>query len=174
MTVSLEVLRQAVLKAARDGVLELQMSLAEEGTYAISQFQWEWYGPAGPDNRNIVDTEALMRSIKPSAVEVSTSSVTASLEWDPTDPLTGEHYADLVHNGEEGYFWDEESDKTYDYTARPWTFLLMPSDQRPVEMIGTTKGLDPESLPTDSWDAAFKRFKVTFRNSLATRVRVIG
>ena len=166
--------------------MELQM--VDESFRAIESFQWEWNGPIS-DQRAIIDTGALMNSIELGSVESEQNSISFSLRWDPVDPGTdpthgveggqigpqqGKHYASLVHNGQAGYFQGEEGgDFAKDYTARPWTFLLIPAEQRDDSEIYTDTGPATESLPEDGWEAAMKAFDQALRQQLTTQFQVI-
>ena len=166
-------LRSAVMNAAQQAMGELQAQMILESYQAIGEFQWEWNGPISGD-RPIIDTGNLMNSLEPSAVNVQQNRLSFTLSWDPVDPESGKHYASLVHDGQAGYFGNEEGgDFAKDYTARPWTFLLIPAEQRDDSRINTDTGPTPESLPEDGWEAALKAFQQAFRQQLSTQFKVI-
>lgn len=170
----LEEFRNAVLAAAEQAMQEMELQMVDESFRAIEEFQWEWNGPVS-DERAIIDTGNLMRSIELGPVERKQNKIGFSLTWDPVDPETGDHYADLVHNGQIGYFEDEEGgDFAKDYTARPWTFLLIPADQRDDTELNTDTGPTPESLPEDGWEAALQVFNRSLMSGLSRSFRVVG
>lgn len=162
-----------MLQAAETAMGEMQAQMALESYKAIEEFEWEWNGPKA-NERNIMDTGNLMESLTPSEVTVEPNHIRFQLKWDAVDPETGKHYAELVHNGRAEYFYDEEKEVTYDYTARPWTFLLIPADQRDEEQLSTSTGPVPQSLPEDGWEAAVQAFKEALRQQIAKRYKVLG
>ena len=151
--------------------------MVDESFLAIESFQWEWNGPIS-DQRAIIDTGALMNSIELSGVEMQQNSISFSLRWDPVDPAPNpkrdKHYASVVHDGAAGYFEGEEGgDFAKDYTARPWTFLLIPEEQRDDSAVNTDTGPTTESLPEDGWQAALKALNQSLRQQLSTQFKVI-
>lgn len=189
MSVLLGEFRTAVLAAAAEAVAKMQYQMMVESEVAIREFQWEWKGPISGD-RPIIDTGALMNSIEPSPVEIKGNSITFSLKWDPVDkekdigetPMRwqvpedqdGFHYASLVHDGKRAYFRLRDGGKRRDYTARPWTFLLMPAEQRDDSQLNTEIGPSVDSLPEDGWEACLKAFSQSFRQELSRTMKVIA
>lgn len=166
-------LRTAVLNAAQQAMGELQAQMIVESYGAIESFQWNWEGPIS-DERPIIDTGNLMNSLDPSGIQLKQNSISFSLTWDPVDPETGKHYGELVHDGQAGYFVDDEGgDFAHDYTARPWTFLLIPAEQRDEELLNTDTGPTPESLPEDGWEAGLQAFQRTFAQELSRQFKVV-
>lgn len=166
-------LYEVMLQAAETAMGEMQVQMALEANRAIEEFEWEWNGPRA-DERNIMDTGNLMESLVPSDVSVEQNHIRFSMKWDAVDPETGKHYAELVHNGQEEYFYDEEKDVAYDYTARPWTFLLIPAEARDEGQVNTSTGPVPQSLPEDGWEAALEAFRGALRQQIAKRYKVVG
>jgi len=165
--------RTAVLAAAEQAMQQMQVQMLMEAETAIQDFEWEWNGPIS-GRRSIIDTGNLMNSVAWSDVEVQQNSITYSLSWDPVDPETGKHYGALVHDGQAGYFEDEDGgDFAKDYTARPWTFLLIPADQRDDSQVNTDTGPTTESLPEDGWEAALQAFSTRLRQELARSMKVV-
>jgi hypothetical protein len=164
--------RAAVLAAAEQAMGQMQFQMLAEAETAISDFVWEWNGPIS-GRRSIIDSGNLMRSVEWSDVEVQQNSITFSLSWDPVDPESGKRYGALVHDGQAGYFEGEEGgDFAKDYTARPWTFLLIPADQRDDSDINTDTGPATQSLPEDGWEAALTAFNRSLRQELSRSMKV--
>jgi len=167
--------RTAVLAAAEQAMVQMQFQMLSEAETAIQDFEWEWNGPIS-NRRSIIGTGRLMNSVEWSDVEVHQNSITFSLVWHPIDPepTRTKDYADLVHDGQAGYFEDEEGgDFAKDYTARPWTFLLIPADQRDDSQVNTDTGPTTESLPEDGWEAALQAFSTRLRQELARSMKVV-
>lgn len=166
--------RAAVVAAAQQAMAQMQFQMLSEAETAIQDFQWEWNGPIS-GRRSIIDTGNLMNSVEWSDVELQQNRITFSLSWDPVDPDTGVHYGSLVHDGEAGYFEDDEGgDFAKDYTARPWTFLLIPAEQRDDSRLNTDTGPTPESLPEDGWEASLQAFNRSLRQELSRTMKVIA
>ena len=164
--------RAAVVAAAQQAMAQMQFQMLAEAETAIQEFRWEWKGPIS-DRRAIIDTGNLMNSVEWSDVELQQNSITYSLSWDPVDPETGEHYGTLVHDGQAGYFEDDEGgDFAKDYTARPWTFLLIPAEQRDDSSLNTDIGPSTESLPEDGWEASLQAFTRSLRQELSRSMKV--
>jgi len=165
-------LRSAVIAAATVAMQEMELQMVDESYLAIEGFEWEWNGPVS-DQRSIIDTGNLMNSVEIGNVELKQNRITFSLTWDPVDPETGEHYAELVHNGEPAYFEDDDGFPK-DYTARPWTFLLIPAEQRDDSQVRTDTGPTPESLPEDGWESALQSFKRAMGRELSRTFKVLN
>lgn len=164
-------LQAAVIAAATVAMQEMELQMVDESYRAIEEFQWEWNGPVS-DQRAIIDTGNLMNSIELGPVERKQNKIEFSLTWDPVDPETGDHYADLVHDGHASYFEDEKTGETREYTARPWTFLMIPADQRDDMEVNTETGPTTESLPEDGWEAALQAFQRSMRQELSRTFKV--
>ena len=165
-------LRAAVIDAAQQAMQAMELQMVDESFRAIQDFEWEWNGPISGE-RPIIDTGRLMESIELGDVELTQDRITFSLAWDPVDPETNAHYASLVHDGQSGYFEGEEGgDFAKDYTARPWTFLLIPADQRDDSELATDSGPTTESLPEDGWDIALEAFNRSFKQVLSRTMKV--
>lgn len=175
MSVLLGEFRTAVLAAAAEAVAKMQYQMMVESEVAIQEFEWEWKGPIS-NERSIIDTGRLMESIEPSKINVQQNSISFSLVWHPIDPEAkrAKDYADLVHDGQEGYFEGEDYDQDKEYTARPWTFLLMPAEQRDDSQLNTEIGPSVDSLPEDGWEACLKAFNDSFRQELSRTMKVIA
>lgn len=175
MATELAQLRAAVIAAAKIAVGELQVQMALESTDAIDNFQWNWKG-MNPDTRNITDTGNLKESLEVSPVTLESNRISFSMKWDPIDvenfPQVS-HYADIVHDGRKGWF-EMKDGSLRDYTARPWTFLLMPPEQRDASRLQTESGPTAVSLPDDAWEACLRSFDMTLKNELAKSVRIVG
>jgi hypothetical protein len=174
MAAEIENLRNAILNAAKIALEEMQVQMALESSDIIENFQWEWKGPIS-GSRPILDTGALRDSLETTPVVLNRNRMGFTLKWDPIDVdafprIT--HYASLVHDGATDYF--ETEDGTKDYTARPWTFLLMPADQRDESQINTKTGPSPSSLPEDYWQASLQSFRTTFSQQLSRFIKITG
>lgn len=163
--------RQAVIEAAKEAMQAMQLQMVDESFTAIQDFQWEWKGPIS-DSRSIIDTGNLMNSIQLGELEVKADSIGYTLTWDPVDPGNGQRYADLVHYGNEEHFETDE-DEIKEYTARPWTFLLIPEEDRDEELLNTDISPSVDSLPDDGWKAAMQAFDDAFKRKLSTSMKVI-
>lgn len=163
-----------VLLAAQAGLVDMQEQMLAESYRAIESFKWKWEGRNAPRQREIIDTGNLRDSAKLSPVESKPNQLSFTLSWNPIDPDNGKRYGALVHDGQPDYFYDDEDDVYWDYTARPWTFLMMPAEDRDEERLNTEIGPTPESLPEDGWDAAMYAFKRIFEQELSKRFKLIG
>lgn len=165
--------RVAVIAAAQQAMQAMELQMVDESFRAIQDFVWDWKGPIS-NRRSIINTGALMNSVQIGSVDLQQNSISFSLTWDPVDPDNGDHYAKLVHDGQAGYFEDDEGgDFAKDYTARPWTFLLIPSEQRDDSELNTDSGPTTESLPEDGWEASLEAFQQAFRQQLTGKLKVV-
>ncbi len=176
MAALLDGFRAAVVSAAQQAMQAMELQMVDESFRAIQDFEWEWKGPISGD-RSIIDTGRLMESIELGDVERKQNSISFSLVWHPIDPEATrvKDYAALVHDGSAGYFEDEEGgDFAKDYNARPWTFLLIPADQRDDSQLNTDIGPSVESLPEDGWEAALEAFNRRLSQELSRTMKVIA
>lgn len=174
MATDLSKFRAAVIAAAKVAVSEMQLQMAMESTNAIDSFMWTWKGRI-PDTRPITDSGELNRSMELTPIDLNANRISFSLKWDPVDvenfPQVS-HYADIVHDGRKEWFRMEDGTMR-DYTARPWTFLLMPPEQRNASRLKVSSGPSAESLPDDAWEACLTAFNLTLKNQLANSFKVI-
>lgn len=175
MATDLAQFKAAVIAAAKVAVSEMQLQMAIESTDVIDNFQWQWKGKV-PDTREITDTRQLNESMELSPVTINGNVLSYKMTWDPIDvenfPQVS-HYADIVHDGREGWFKMEDG-SFRDYTARPWTFLLIPPEQRDVSRLKVSSGPAAESLPDDAWEACLTAFSTTLKSELSKTQRIVG
>lgn len=165
-------LEAALIESIKAATEEMQVQMVIESSEIIDNFSWDWKGRY-KGTRSIVETGALRDSLTFTDVNLDENQISYSLTWNPTDPETGAQYASLVHDGAREYFKMKDGTMR-EYTARPWTFLLTPPEQRDDSQLQTKSGPTAESLPDDYWEACLHSFNVTLKSQLTKKLKVVA
>lgn len=119
---------------------------------------------------------SLYNSQTPFGPIATTNGILFGFEWSAVHE-SGREYASLVHNGGFNVVnqmdWPKTPKKGRNYSARPWTFLVTPPEQRNLSAIVFRGSVNLETLPSQGWDASYQVFIDSFRTILSSAVKVV-
>jgi hypothetical protein len=169
---TLDPLRRKILRSVEKGVEALQKEMVVQANIEVSTFSWQWKHE--PPLRRTVDGSGAPYSIGTLKESLSVSkikgsnSIGFSMKWDPISQREGKQfrYGSLVVTGHPNFF---KGAANPEYSARPFTFLLMPKEQRDVRILKTSIAPDAKSLPETAWHIGMERFKIAFSSSMGMK-----
>lgn len=169
---TLDPLRKRIFNSIEKGVEALQKELTVQSGIELSTFSWQWKHE--PPFRRTVDGSGAPYSIGTLKESLSISriktknSIGFSMKWDPVSQRENKQfrYGSLVVTGHPNFFKGEANPE---YSARPFTFLLIPKEQRDIRILKTSIAPDAKSLPETAWHIGMERFKIAFNSSMGLK-----